>query len=208
MLITELAERSGTPSATIKYYVRERLLPAGDRVGGNRTEYGDEHEHRLKLIRAMLEVGQLSIDAVRRVLQALDEPDAPIIETFAVAQEALSQAAVRDVSEASPASLDRVDALIARSGWADCDDNIGRRIAARVLDAFANAGYPLPDGYLDAYAAAAQLAATADLDAVGTLADPSDMAELMVVGTVLGDSLALGLRRLAQASVSSERSPR
>ena len=205
MFIAELAERSGTPAATIKYYVREGLLPAGDRVGGNRTEYGEEHEHRLTLIRAMLEVGQLSIDAVRRVLEALDDPGAPIGHTFGVAQEALSRAAVRDVSEPSAASLTRVDALTARAGWLDCDDNIGRRIAARVLDAFANAGHPLPDGYLDAYAAAARIAAGADLDAVGLLSDPSEMAELMVVGTVLGDSLALGLRRMAQASVTAER---
>ena len=205
MLITELAERSGTPAATIKYYVREGLLPAGDRVGGNRTDYSEEHEHRLTLIRAMLEVGQLSIEAVHRVLAALDDPDAPIGQTFGVAQEALSRAAVRDVSEPSAASLARVDALITRAGWLDCDDNIGRQIAARVLDAFANAGYPLPDDYLDAYASAARIAAGADLDAVGVLRDPSEMAELMVVGTVLGDSLALGLRRIAQASATAER---
>ena len=87
MLISELAERSGTPAATIKYYVREGLLPAGERVGGNRTLYGDEHERRVRLIRAMLEVGNLSIASVKNVLQALDEPDAPLAHTFDVAQQ-------------------------------------------------------------------------------------------------------------------------
>lgn len=205
MLIPELSERTGTPTATIKYYVREGLLPAGDRVGGNRTEYTDEHERRLKLIRAMLEVGKLSIAAVRTVLDALDEPDAPVVHAFDAAQQAVSRSAVPDIAPPSVPALDRVDALIARAGWADCDDNIGRGIAAQVIDAFDNAGFPLPDDYLDSYAAAARLQAEADLDTVGILPDPARMTELVVVGTVLGDTLALGLRRMAQAVVTNER---
>jgi DNA-binding transcriptional MerR regulator len=131
VLIPELSERTGTPAATIKYYVREGLLPAGDRVGGNRTEYTDEHERRLKLIRAMLEVGKLSIAAVRTVLDALDEPDAPVVHAFDAAQQAVSRSAVPDIAPPSVPALDRVDALIARAGWADCDDNIGRAAAGR-----------------------------------------------------------------------------
>ncbi len=205
MLISELADRSGTPAPTIKYYVREGLLPAGERIGGNRTLYGEEHERRLRLIRAMLEVGKLSIASVKNVIAALDEPDAPLAHTFDVAQQALSRSAVPDVAEPSPEALARVDAVAVRAGWADCDDNIGREIAARVIDAFANAGFPLPDEYLDRYAAAARIHAEADLAAVGGLPDPARMTELMVVGTVLGDTLSLGLRRMAQAVVTNER---
>lgn len=206
MIISDLADRSGTPAATIKFYVREGLLPAGERVGGNRTEYTEAHEHRLRLIRAMLEVGKLSIGSIGQVLAALDRPDAPIADTFEVAQRALARRAASDVSEPSARALDRIDALIDRAGWAaGCHDNVGRGIAAQAVDAFANAGYELPDSYLDGYADAAVRVATADLTAVGSLADPSDMAELMVVGTVLGDTLSLGLRRIAQAHVTSER---
>lgn len=206
MLISELATRSATPAATIKYYVREGLLPAGERVGGNRTLYSDDHERRIRLIRAMLEVGNLSIASVKSVLAALDDEDAPLAHTFDIAQQALSRSAVPEVAEASEQGLARVDALASRAGWADCDDNIGREIAARVIDAFANAGFPLPDDYLDRYAAAARLHAEADLAAVGSLADRSRMTELMVVGTVLADTLSLGLRRMAQAVVTNERS--
>jgi DNA-binding transcriptional MerR regulator len=206
VIISELVDRSGTPAATIKFYVREGLLPAGERVGGNRTEYTEAHEHRLRLIRAMLEVGKLSIGSIGQVLAALDRPDAPIADTFEVAQRALARRAASDVSEPSARALDRIDALIDRAGWAaGCHDNVGRGIAAQAVDAFANAGYELPDSYLDGYADAAVRVATADLTAVGGLADPSDMAELMVVGTVLGDTLSLGLRRIAQAHVTSER---
>ncbi|WP_374008378.1 MerR family transcriptional regulator [Leifsonia sp. LS-T14] len=206
MLISELSERAGTPAATIKYYVREGLLPAGERVGGNRTLYGEEHARRLKLIRAMLEVGKLSVAAVKTVLEALDEPGAPVAHAFDAAQQAVSRSAVPDVAPPSEPALERVDDLAGRAGWADCGDNIGRGIAAQVIDAFDNAGFPLPDEYLDSYAAAARLQAEADLATVGVLPDPARMTELVVVGTVLGDTLALGLRRMAQAVVTTERS--
>ncbi|HEV7811590.1 MAG TPA: MerR family transcriptional regulator [Leifsonia sp.] len=206
MIISELVDRSGTPAATIKFYVREGLLPAGERVGGNRTEYTEAHEHRLRLIRAMLEVGKLSIGSIGQVLAALDRPDAPIADTFEVAQRALARRTASDISEPSARALEQIDALIDRAGWAPgCHHNVGRGIAAQAVDAFANAGYELPDSYLDGYADAAERVAAADLTAVGSLADPSDMAELMVVGTVLGDTLSLGLRRIAQAHVTSER---
>jgi DNA-binding transcriptional MerR regulator len=206
MLIAELSERTGVAPATIKYYVREGLLPAGERLGGNRTDYSDAHEQRLRLVRAMLEIGKLSVASVRDVLAALDQPGAPIAATFDVAQQALSRAAVPDVSEPTAASLARIDALAVRAGWGDCDDNIGREIAARVLDGFDRAGFPLPDDYLDRYAEAALVQAEADLGAVAALPDRSRMTELMVVGTILGDPLALGLRRIAQAVVTNRRS--
>ena len=205
MLISELVERSGTPAATIKYYVREGLLAPGERVGGNRTIYSEEHEHRLRLIRAMLEVGKLSIASVKGALAALDQPDLPLVHTFDIAQQALSRSAVPDVAEPTAEALARVDATAERAGWPDCGDTIGRQITARVIDAFANAGFPLPDDYLDRYATAARIHADADLAAVGDLPDPARMTELMVVGTVLGDTLSLGLRRMAQVVATNER---
>ncbi|MCS5734925.1 MerR family transcriptional regulator [Herbiconiux daphne] len=206
MLISELTRLSGTPAPTIKYYVRERLLPAGERTGGNRTEYGDEHVHRLRLIRALLEVGKLSIGSAGAVLAALDRPDQPIAETFEVAQRALARDAVTDVAEPSPEGLARVDALIERAGWSEwCHGNVGAGIAAQAIDAFASAGHPLPDHYLDAYAAAAEQVARADVGEVAGIRDPADRTELMVVGTVLGDTLSVGLRRIAQAHITAER---
>ena len=51
MRIGELSERTGVTSASIKFYVREGLLPPPERVGYNRSEYDDSHAARLRLIR-------------------------------------------------------------------------------------------------------------------------------------------------------------
>lgn len=202
MIISEFAARTGTPAATIKYYVREGLLQPGERIGGNRTIYTEEHERRLRLVRAMLEVGKLSIASVKDVLAALDAPDTPIAHAFGVAQQAISKAAVPVVSEPSPESLDRVRRLLERSDTPDCRDNVGYDIAAQALDALVQSGHSVSDSFLDHYMAAAKLQASADLTEVNALENSSQMTELVVVGTVLGDSLALGLRRIAQSAIS------
>ena len=63
MRISQLAERAGLPVATVKYYQREGLLPEGVRSAPNQVQYGDAHVRRVRLIRALLETGGLSVAA-------------------------------------------------------------------------------------------------------------------------------------------------
>lgn len=198
MIITELAERSAVPPATIKYYVREGLLPPGRRVSQKSTEYTEEHLQRLRLVRAMLEVGKLSTSSVLDVLAALDSPGLDIIYALEAAQRALTRSVVTSTSEPSTEALHRIDAVAERAGWGDCADNIGRGIAARAIDAAEMAGVHLEDDYLDSYATGANTIAQADMGALQGLPDRSSIVHVMVIGTVLGDPLSAGLRRIAQ----------
>lgn len=70
MLISELADRAGLPVGTVKYYLREGLLPPGERTAATRAEYGPDHVERLRLIRVLLGIGGLSVADTRSVLQA------------------------------------------------------------------------------------------------------------------------------------------
>ncbi|RIJ18644.1 MerR family transcriptional regulator, partial [Clavibacter nebraskensis] len=109
MRITELAEATGVAPATVKYYVREGLLPAGTRVSDNRTDYDDEHARRVRLVRALIDVGQLPVARAREVLAVLDADARRVQEVFAVAQDALTPGP----SDADPPPADalaRVDA--------------------------------------------------------------------------------------------------
>ncbi|MFE9562567.1 MerR family transcriptional regulator [Streptomyces sp. NPDC006487] len=74
MRIGELARSTGVSVATVKYYTREGLLPSGERTSPNQVSDSASHAHRLRLIRAMPEVGGLSIAAVREVLGEVDSP--------------------------------------------------------------------------------------------------------------------------------------
>lgn len=202
MKVSELCQVAGVPLPSVKYYLREGLLPAGERTAANQAEYGPEHVERLRLIRALIEIGGLPIATARRVIDAIDAPDLPLSYVFGVAQYAISDASVfAEVPDESP-GLAAIDALLAERGWAVTPENPGRHGAARVLDALAGLDRGNVVAQLPHYADAAERIAQADLAAVGAAGELPDMAETVVVGTVLGDTLIASLRRIAQEHLS------
>ena len=200
MRIAEFSTTSAIPVATIKYYLREKLLPAGESETANQASYGAVHLDRLRLIRALIGVGGLSVASARRVLEAIDS-DASLPEVFKVAQHSVSAAI--ESSDLEPADLASIDALL--EGWHVSPENPGRLAAARVLSAFRGVGQTDERGWYARYAEAALLLAAADLDEIESRPDRAAKAETVVVGTVLGDALISGLRRAAQEHVTFQR---
>ena len=198
--MAEFSATSGIPVATIKYYLREKLLPAGESETSNQASYGVVHLDRLRLIRALIDVGGLGVASAHSVLEAIDS-DAPLPEVFQVAQRSVSAAI--ELGDLEPGDLASIDALL--TGWHVSPENPGRLAAARVLSAFRRVGQTDERGWYARYAEAALLIAAADLDEIESRQGRAAQAETVVVGTVLGDALISGLRRAAQEHVTSER---
>lgn len=191
-----MSRRAGAPLSAVKYYQREGLIPEGERTAPNQVDYSDAHVQRVRLVRALLETGGMSVAAAKDVVAALDAEDAPIAETFRVAQHAMST--TRSTQPPSDDARERVQRLVVAQKWAVSGDNPGIDAAARAIEALGAIGFDPPETYLAAYAEAAASAASADLQALLTRTTPDETAELMVVGTALGDVLFAGFRRLAQ----------
>jgi DNA-binding transcriptional MerR regulator len=200
MRMAEFSTTSGIPVATIKYYLREKLLPAGESETANQASYGAVHLDRLRLIRALIDVGGLSVASAHSVLEAIDS-DTPLPQVFNVAQRSVSAAI--EPSDLEPGDLASIDALL--TGWHVSPENPGRLAAARVFSAFRGVGQTDERGWYARYAEAALLIAAADLDEIESRQDRAAQAETVVVGTVLGDALISGLRRAAQEHVTSQR---
>ena len=66
MKIGELAERSGVPASTIRYYEKEGLLPKARRGANGYRDYQDGALERLDLIQLGQNLG-FSLDAIRTV---------------------------------------------------------------------------------------------------------------------------------------------
>ena len=111
MRIAELSRRTGVPVPTVKYYLREGLLPAGRATAATQAQYDEGHEHRLRLVRALVEVGGLSLAAVRRVLAAVDDPPATAHELLGAAHEALPPVVSDEVDVTAAAEV------VAALGW-------------------------------------------------------------------------------------------
>jgi DNA-binding transcriptional MerR regulator len=207
MRIAELSRRSGVPLPTIKYYVREGLLRPGELTSPNQAQYGEEHLRRLKLIRALVDVGDLSIAETRDVLASIDSPGKTLHETLGKAQHAVTPTLSTDVDEESLAVASReVEELVARRGWQVKPTSPAWDLLTQVLATFHALGQDDLAGLIDDYAEAAERLAEAEVACVLSRPDLESMLEGVVIGTVLGDSLLAALRRLAQANVSASAS--
>jgi DNA-binding transcriptional MerR regulator len=69
----ELAEASGVPTATIKHYLREGLLPGGQKTSRNMAYYPPDYVDRIRLIKQLQEERFMPLRVIREVLGS--DPD-------------------------------------------------------------------------------------------------------------------------------------
>src|SRR5688500_13822638 len=117
MRMSELSAESGVPIATIKYYLREGLLHQGEQTSATRAAYDGTHLRRLRLIRALLEVGRLPVSAIKKVVEAVEDESLPVHEMLGTAHYALSPAVEREPTAEWDEALAEVDSLLAGIGW-------------------------------------------------------------------------------------------
>lgn len=84
MRISELSRQSGVSVPTIKFYLREGLLPAGLSTGRNQADYSDRHLRRIRLIRTLTGIGGLDLSSVREILAAIDDDDVTMRDAYKV----------------------------------------------------------------------------------------------------------------------------
>jgi len=65
MKISELAKVSGVPVSTIRYYIREGLLPQPLRTGKTRAYYSSDHLKGIEFIKKRQAAGNKSLEAIR-----------------------------------------------------------------------------------------------------------------------------------------------
>lgn len=205
MRISELSERSGIAVATIKYYLREGLLPAGERTGPNQARYGEDHLRRLRLIRAMIEVGGLPVATVGEVLTAVDTPDLPMFKLLGVVQHSLDTPAPTAPEADWERAAATVRAEMDRRGWNPKPSAPAIDTLTAVLVRLAQLGYAdWGTTALPAFFDGARTIAENDVATVLAAGSRDATVDAVVVLTMLGDTALAAIRRIAQAQVSLE----
>lgn len=208
MRIAELSARSGVTVPTIKYYLRERLLPPGEVTGRNQAVYDHRHLQRLRLIRALREVGGLSVAATGEVLAALDDPD----HTSHHLMGATHRAVLRrpgspgghprrdpEWEQARAEAAERVRQL----GWLVDPQAPALDQLADVILALRRIGHPEIADRLPDYAETALPVAQWEVAYATAADDPAVMMARVAAGTVLGEALLATVRLLAHEHVSA-----
>lgn len=204
--MSELSERAGVPVATIKYYLREGLLPDGERVTPRLTEYDDRHVRQLRLLRVLREVGHVPVERLRGLIAAAGSAEGTIHELFAEASDALSPTPP-EPDEVQAMARAAVDDLVAQAGWthARVDSPDRDLLAATLATVIRHGTHPGAPEDLLPYVEAADRIARYELGRLDDSKDRQGLLEEMVVGRVTFGEVLASLRRLAQEHYSFER---
>ncbi|MER6444182.1 MerR family transcriptional regulator [Streptomyces venezuelae] len=230
MRLAELSERSGVSIATIKYYLREGLLPPGRRVSATTAEYDEGHLRRLRLVRAMIQVGQVPVARVRKVLEHVDDESLGRTMRLGAALWALPhQPRPSDdkglgdgggggggeggddggEDEATTAARAEVDQLLRTLGWSTARE-LGElspvhRSLVEAVATLARLGYPWDAELMAPYAQLMHQVAVRDLDFVETFPSEAEKVETAVAATILFQPVLKALHRLAQEEEAARR---
>jgi len=205
MRISELAERTGAPLATIKFYLREGMLMPGEAVTATRSEYGEGHVRRVALIRALSDVAGLPLQRVKTVLGLVDSPTGDLFDALGTAVAALPPY-VDDTTGAATAEADYPRARAALDALGQLYDPRYAAVAQleRALVGVEAAGIPLTADRLQAYGTHVRAMAEFDLSRMpGPDAGREEQLAYAVLGTALYEPVIAALRRLAHQDIAA-----
>ncbi|RST04802.1 MerR family transcriptional regulator [Streptomyces sp. WAC07149] len=204
MKISELSRLTGVPVASIKYFRRQGLLPAGRATAATLAEYGEEHAERLRLIKALTTLGGLSIAATREVLGAVDQAHttegALGAISYALPVPVASQGPAGDEEEtdADEAAAAEVAELLAALDWRAPGTSPHVKGLTTALKELRRLDAQYAPGELAAYARLAESVARLDLERASCLDEPVALAERAVIVFAICAPVFELLRRLAQ----------
>ncbi len=210
MRLAELSERSGVSTATIKYYLREGLLTPGRQINMTTAEYDEEHLRRLKLIRAMIQVGRVPVATVREVLGHVDDDSLPRAMRLGAAVWAMPQVPEPDADDefvrGARASMEE---LLRTLGWSNAQalTTISPSFRSLVVAtaALRRLGYDWDPETLVPYARLMHQVAELDMEFMESQVSEAEKAEVAVLGVVLVEPMLQALHRLAQEEESTRR---
>ncbi|MFD5968950.1 MerR family transcriptional regulator [Streptomyces sp. NPDC060311] len=210
MRLADLSKRSGVSTATIKYYLREGLLPPGRQINATTAEYDEGHLRRLRLVRALIQVGKVPVSTAREILGHVDDESLGRTIRLGAALWALPQDAEPDEADpAVAAARVEVDRLLELLGWETSQElaplsPVHRSLVVAVA-ALRRLDYPWDAELMAPYGELMMEVARRDLDFMETHASEAEQVEMAVASAVLFQPVLRALHRLAQEEESARR---
>ncbi|MFV0427676.1 MAG: MerR family transcriptional regulator [Beutenbergiaceae bacterium] len=201
MRISELAAATGIPTPTIKYYLRERLIPAGEATSTTRAEYDQRHIDALGLVRALLASG-LAISDVRVLVAGITEPVADMGE-LVHRLHSLEQVLSRRHQQQQQPLRPETEQTIAAYGWDSSTNPAAATELQAALDAAMAAGFTVSANLQQRYAAAMTDIARAEIAQVPGMS-PSQALRHSILGELLMERVLLAMRRLAEGTLAHQ----
>jgi DNA-binding transcriptional MerR regulator len=205
MRISELSRASGVSIPTIKFYLRENLLPQGTPTARTQADYSEGHLRRLRLIQTLTGIGGLRLRDVRGVLQAIDDQELGTHELLGTVHHTLGPHPDGKPAPDEVQAMSEIDRFLADLGWRVSQEAPARRTLARALTTLRRMGRDADAGVFEPYARVADELADREVATVSPTGSRTEAVEGTVVGTVVFEAALVALRRLAQEHHSALR---
>lgn len=197
MQLKDLSELSGVPAASVKFYLREGLLPAGEAVHATRAEYSLRHVERLGLIQALRRIVGLNIEQIRGLLRMADD-GAPRLALLAAVQRVVLKLDMAGAGSGE-AGTGASDAVVHLRNWPDYPSDARNALNAHV-ELMHSLGIEVTDEVLDTYSKAMDDVARFDIAATTSPESIDELILTAAIGMHMHSQLLLRLLALAQAS--------
>ncbi|GAA2087152.1 MULTISPECIES: MerR family transcriptional regulator [Brevibacterium] len=205
MKLSELAAAADTTTASVKFYIREGLLPPGEKRNQTTAVYGRPHLERLELILGLRRHIGSSLETIRALTEVIDDPEAGDLAVMEAAQTlAVGERRPPEGRAEASGGGDGREALrdvMETQGWPDAASAARAAVEERIARSAA-VGIEWRTDTLRTIADAVGRIGTLGLDMTGS----RDRTALGVaVGTYELSRLVVDMLRLAQTSESISR---
>lgn len=204
--VSQLAAEASVSTASIKYYLRMRLLAPGDLSAAKKAYYDASHLRRLALIRVLRELAQFPIAKLRRLVVVLERGRVRPFELVAAVVESMATPRKKRAGKAERALRERVYRLLTSRGLHVRDDSATLDSLTRALAALRTFEPGLDIDVLEPYLDCLVPLARAEVEANEARIVASTESAMVgaVVGTVLFEPIILSIRRLAHEHFARE----
>jgi DNA-binding transcriptional MerR regulator len=227
MKISELAEASGTPIPTIKFYIREGLLPPGGSTSRTQADYTDVHLRRLELISILQAELAMTVEKIGEVLREAGRGGEAMLamglknagesrhgsrqgSRGAARASERGHAGARARPDEDPPELERAWRLVHRMAKAlrwelKPKDPMAKDVAEAVATILRAMPEARIERSLNEYARTMKSIADREIpDSFDPAGEPWESLRYAVLGTYLLEPLILALRRLAHAERTAD----
>ncbi|WP_192930703.1 MerR family transcriptional regulator [Deinococcus sp. AJ005] len=195
MKMSELSSTSGVSTASIKYYLREGVMPAGQATGPRDADYDEGHVERLEIIRNLRDTAQLSIATVKRLMAAADDETVPTGQLVAMAH-----SSVLTKREITNQERELAAQLLTALNWTVPERSPVFGQLAHLLGILKQGQAPTDPEGLAPWLTAAEQVTQLELGLTRTQGSRALLVHDVVIGTYLSNQLLVTLHMAAQVN--------
>ena len=200
MQLAELARTTGASTSSIKFWIREGILPRGAKHNATTAEYGEEHCDRIELIQLLRTQLRVPMAEIARLTAMLDDPEVDFVSVQEKCQ-VLALGLHRPPGPMVGPEHEKISALCAELGWPDMHSWAREELAA-ILQEFPGIER---GGWLRQYARAFDAVARENVAVTSNRGSRDRNAIETLRGVALTLRVERAISAMAHASASIER---